>query len=88
MNRRSVSSAAQFATHIASMQAIPAEHALATVHCGAASPGVTQRPSSHTTAAVHEQQSELVTHLLRHTAFTHSWPLAQSEFAEQPGVGP
>jgi hypothetical protein len=70
------------------MHASPAAHALATVHCGAASPGVTQKPSSQTMAAVHEQQSELVAHLLRHTAFTHSWPLAQSEFAEQPGVGP
>jgi hypothetical protein len=39
-------------------------------------------------AAVHEQQSALTAHLLRHTAFTHSWPLTQSEFAAQPGFGP
>ena len=49
---------------------------------------MTQKPSSQTLAALHVQQSELVAHLLRHTAFTHSWPLVQSEFAEQPGVGP
>ena len=41
----------QFATHSASMQASPAAHVLATVHCGAASPGVTQKPSLQTLAA-------------------------------------
>jgi hypothetical protein len=73
---------------MASMHALPAAHALATAHCGADSPGVTQKPSSQMLATMHEQQSELVAHLLRHTAFTHSWPFAQSELAKQPGVGP
>ena len=78
----------QLATQVASMQAPPAVQELAASHCGATSPGVLQKPALQTVAAVHEQQSELVWHWLRHTALTHSCPALQSELAEQPGVGP
>jgi hypothetical protein len=69
------------------MHAPPAQE-LASWHWGADSPGVTQNPAWQTVAVVHVQQSELVWHSLRHTAFTHTWPLAQPELEEQPGVGP
>ena len=40
-------------------------------HTGAASPGVTQKPLSHTMASVQAQQSWLVEQPLRQTPFTH-----------------
>jgi hypothetical protein len=77
-----------FATQVASMHAPPPAQELASWHSGEASPGVMQNPSSQTVAAVHEQQSELIWHSLRQTAFTHTCPPLQSELAEHSGVGP
>jgi hypothetical protein len=56
-------------------------------HCGAASPGVTQRPVAQTVAAPQLQQSALDAHSVRHTAFTQIWPPEQSLLASHAGLG-
>jgi hypothetical protein len=70
------------------MHELPLAQALATEHCGLASPGVTHKPDWHTLAVEQVQQSSLVWHWLRHTALMHACPPLQSAFAEQPGVLP
>jgi hypothetical protein len=40
-------------------------------HTGAASPGVTQKPPSHTMASVQAQQSLSLEQPVRHAPFTH-----------------
>lgn len=78
---------AQFAAQVASTQASVAAQSLAILHCGVASPGVTQKPAWQTTALVQVQQSSLVWHSLRQTALTQTCPV-QSELEWQPGVAP
>ena len=57
-------------------------------HTGAASPGVTQKPPSHTMASPHRQQSVLAVQAWRQAPLTHIRPVApQSGFAVQDGCG-
>jgi hypothetical protein len=56
-------------------------HSLAAWHCGAASCVVTHTPARQYGPEEPAQQSESPAHGVRHTAFTHSRPVAQSEDA-------
>ena len=69
------------------MQDWPVEQSGATLHTGAASPAVTQKPPEQTLASPHRQQSALVVQLVRQAPFTHMRPAPQSGFALQAGCG-
>jgi hypothetical protein len=56
-------------------------------HTGAASPGVTQKPPSHTMASVQAQQSLLLEQPVRHAPLTHIWPPPQPVLDVHDGCG-
>ena len=58
-----------------------------TLHTGAASPAVTQKPPWQMSASPHAQQSLLVTQAVRHAPFTHIRPLPQSGLELHAGFG-
>jgi hypothetical protein len=70
------------------MQDRPPLQSLGSWHCGAASPGVSQKPPGpHTVAVVQVQQSALVWQPLRQKPSTQVLPLPQSAFDRQLGCG-
>jgi hypothetical protein len=73
--------------HTASVQACPLEQSVTILHCGSASPGVTQSPLWQMIAGPHAQQSALTAHWERQTALTHTWLPVQSPFVWHPGLG-
>ena len=69
------------------MQDWLAEQSDATLHTGAASPGVTQKPPEQTMALPHWQQSLSVAQPARQAPFTHMKPALQPTFEPQAGWG-
>lgn len=74
--------------HRASTQELPLPQSVCTAHCGAASPGVSQKPPGpQTVMVVQVQQSALLRQLLRQLPSTQSLSLPQSLLLRQVACG-
>jgi hypothetical protein len=78
----------RYEAQTASKQECPPPQSVCSWHCGAASPGVSQKPPGpQTVAVVQVQQSALVWHPLRQNPSTQVLPLAHSALDRQLGCG-